>query len=88
MQNAADGELISDIWEARIQSVTSVNFSPDKTRIASGSIDRTVRLWNIKGNSTELVGHTDGVMLIAFSLDGNRHIATDSRDQTIRILGS
>ena len=44
-----------------------------------------MRLWDIKGNSTEIVRHTDGVMSIAFSLDENTYIATGSRDQTTRI---
>ena len=35
--------------------VTSVDISPDGTKIASGSLDKTVRLWNVKTGKCERI---------------------------------
>lgn len=55
-------------------SVNSVAFSPDGQRIASGSGDNSVRVWDFyTGESlAELLGHTLSVRSVAFSFDGQR----------------
>ena len=53
----------------------SVAFSPDGTRIVSGSVDNTLRLWDAKSGepiSAPLKGHEGGVPSVAFSPDGTR----------------
>ncbi|KAH8835890.1 WD40-repeat-containing domain protein [Flagelloscypha sp. PMI_526] len=67
--------------------ILSVAFSPDGTRIVSGSYDRTLRLWDASTGvpiGEPLRGHSDLVREVTFSPDGSR-IASCSSDKTIRL---
>jgi WD40 repeat protein len=68
-------------------SVVSVAFSPDGTRIVSGSDDETVRVWDTVSGAEALPplrGHENGVTSVAFSPDGTR-IVSGSDDKTVRV---
>jgi WD40 repeat protein len=67
-------------------AVRSVAFSGDGKRIASGSSDRTVKVWDAQTGQVTLTlqGHTDGVWSVAFSSDGKR-IASGSHDGTVKV---
>jgi WD40 repeat protein len=67
--------------------VTSVTFSPDSAHIVSGSLDKTIRLWDAHtGNivSGPFKGHTNWVTSVAFSPDGTC-IVSGSFDHTIKV---
>jgi WD40 repeat protein/serine/threonine protein kinase len=66
--------------------VNSVAFSPDGTRIVTGSWDHTAKVWDARTGTPqlELKGHTNVVHSVAFSPDGRR-IVTGSYDQTAKV---
>ena len=66
--------------------VNSASFSPDGSRIVTGSWDNTARVWDAKSGAEVLTlkGHTSGVMSASFSPDGSR-IVTASKDQTAKV---
>ena len=66
--------------------VNSVAFSPEGRRVVSGSIDKTVRIWNTATGEVkaELKGHTNDVNSVAFAQDGSQ-VVSGSDDNTVRI---
>src|SRR5262249_17901311 len=62
-------------------------FSPDGTRVCTGSQDHTARLWDAATGQEKAIlkGHTDHVMSVCFSRDGQR-VLTGGMDGTARLL--
>ena len=85
---------LSNVFEGRIEApmrghediTLAVAFSPNGKWIASGSHDKTVRLWDMETLDPIAAFHglSDQIYDVAISPD-NRYIAACSRDQTVRI---
>ncbi len=74
--------------QGHTSSVRSISYSPDGKVIASGSRDKTIKLWNSDGTLLKtLSGHSQGVFSVSFSPDG-KVIASSSRDKTIKLWTS
>jgi WD40 repeat protein len=81
--DAATGEIRHLDGHAAV--VTSVEFSPDGTRLASGSDDRTIILWSTRSwqPTAFLTGHDDLVRHLAFDGSGEM-LLSGSDDGTMR----
>ncbi|MEA5567378.1 WD40 repeat domain-containing protein, partial [Anabaena sp. UHCC 0399] len=67
--------------EGHSSSVVSVSFSPDGKTLASGSLDNTIKLWNLETGKEirTLTGHSNPVWSVSFSQDG-KTLASGSGD--------
>jgi WD40 repeat protein/tRNA A-37 threonylcarbamoyl transferase component Bud32 len=66
--------------------VDSASFSPDGTRIVTGSFDQTAKVWDAQTGILllDLKGHTRPVTSVSYSPDGTR-IVTGSWDRTAKV---
>src|SRR5712672_2562985 len=83
----ANWPVIQNIFHGHSQRVRSVGFSPDGSRIVSGSSDRTIRLWDAETGDAigrPLDGHYSRVTSVAFSPDGS-HIVSGSWGSAIHL---
>ena len=85
VRDVSSGNEIARL-EGHRAAVEALAFAPDDALLASGSIDRTVRLWDTRTWSARAVleGHTDRVYSLTFSPDGEM-LASGSNDATIRL---
>ena len=74
--------------EGHSYPVNSVAYSPNGTKIISGSDDKTVKIWDaITGICLKtLEGHSETVFSVAYSPDGTK-IISGSHDTTVKIWG-
>ena len=83
LSTLVEGHAMSgNIW---VPQVLALAFSPDGTRLANGSKDTTVRLWDINNyESMPLQKHTGWTNVLAFSPNG-KMLASGSVDKTVQL---
>jgi WD40 repeat protein/ABC-type dipeptide/oligopeptide/nickel transport system ATPase component len=74
-------------FEGHRQKVYSISFSHDGQALATGSDDKTVKLWGKDGTLIKtLAGHKGSVRSVSYSPDGQM-LATGSDDKTVKLWG-
>jgi serine/threonine protein kinase len=84
-QKSPEGTLLYT-YRGHSNTVTAVAWSPDGSRIASGSSDNTVQVWNATDSSNPYTykGHSRAVDAVAWSPNGSR-IASAGYDNTVQV---
>ena len=87
-------ELLSEKKDAHSNVITSVAFSPDGTKIVSGSDDKTIKVWDFGAPEPSIFtmellsektnAHSDYITSVVFSPDGTK-IVSGSADETIKV---
>src|SRR5437764_1379601 len=69
---SAHQPTLRDTLKGRMSLVFSVTYSPDGKSLASGSLDKTIKLWDVQTGKVRatLKGHMYRLLSVAFSPDG------------------
>ena len=87
-----EGQTLHLVWHAHTDTVSALAFGPDERRLASGSLDGTITLWELeRGTLSEVqvsplwtVWQTTRVTSLAFAPDG-RTLASSGYDAIVRL---
>ena len=96
-ENLISGELSGDLWSKPVWNlhqtiaahsdwVRCLSFTPDGTKLVSGSFDKTIKLWQLATGTVihTLKDHLKGVFALAVSADG-KLLASGSWDEVIKL---
>ncbi|MCS7264025.1 MAG: serine/threonine protein kinase [Armatimonadetes bacterium] len=74
------------VLSGHLDAVSALAFSPDNQFLASGSFDKTVRLWKpLEAKPLRTMkGHEDSILAVAFSKD-SRKLGSASADRTVKL---
>lgn len=79
-------DVSTEVDKAHDALIYSLAVSPDGKMLASGSYDKTIKLWELPSMKfiKKLEGHTENVYCVTFNKDGTE-LASSAQDKTIRI---
>jgi len=78
------GQTLHLAWQAHTDIVMSLAFSPDERRLASGSFDGSVKLWDVESRALLWSGrHPKSTLCLALAPDGQQ-LASGGSDGTVR----
>src|SRR5438034_5624432 len=78
------GQTLHLAWQAHTDIVMSLAFSPDERRLASGSFDGSVKLWDVESRALLWSGrHPKSTLCLALAPDGQQ-LASGGADGTVR----
>jgi eukaryotic-like serine/threonine-protein kinase len=82
----AGQEISSKRLSGHRAAIVSLAYAPDGKRLATGSIDQTINIWDLDTKTVEssLVGHQGFVTAVKFSADGNQCVSAGA-DHTVRV---
>lgn len=85
LKPSSPGSLKS--FEGHRHNVVALSWSPDSQKLASGSVDTTIKIWEVSAGKElhTIRHHVDMITDVAWSPDG-AYIASTSRDKTLRLL--
>ena len=83
---SAQEPKLPDTLKGHTDGVYCVAYSPDGKTLASGSVDKTIKLWSVATGKEQatLKGHMKEVSSVAYSPDG-KTLASGSFDGTIKL---
>jgi WD40 repeat protein len=86
LYQVSDWKLLAALGEHG-DVVSSLAFTLDGKLLASGSYDKTVRVWDVASQKTvqTLTGHSDFVYSVAFSPDG-KWLYSASKDRSVKMV--
>lgn len=67
-----------------IGPVTNVIYSPDGKSIFTGSLDKTVKIWDYSGKEVSTLVQRDGVIGLAISLDSKTLIVRTANNEIVQ----
>ncbi|XP_040018343.2 POC1 centriolar protein homolog B isoform X1 [Gasterosteus aculeatus] len=86
MSSVMEDPALERHFKEHKDAVTCVDFNPNSKQLASGSVDKSLMIWNLapKARAFRYVGHQDVITGVQFSPSGDL-VATSSKDRTVRL---
>ncbi|XP_070828321.1 POC1 centriolar protein homolog B [Chaetodon trifascialis] len=86
MASVLEDPTLEKHFKGHKDAVTCTDFNPNRKQLASGSVDKSLMIWNLapKARAFRFVGHQEVITGVQFSPSGNL-VATSSKDRTVRL---